>query len=114
MTLTKRDLVLLISKETGLSQQDVFGVIEKVFEHITESLARGESAEFRNFGVFEVKLRRSRVGRNPKKPANTVLIPARKVVKFKMGKVMKQKVMKPPAPTLIEPPSPTTADISAP
>jgi nucleoid DNA-binding protein len=107
--MTKRDLVLLISKETGLAQQDVFEVVEKTLQHITESLARDETVEFRNFGVFEVKVRRSRVGRNPNKPENTVTIPARKIVKFKMGKIMKQQVMKPVVPVLATPPPPSPA-----
>ncbi len=92
MAMTKRDLVVLISKETGLPQQDVTEVLEKILSHITEALARGETVEFRNFGVFEVKMRRPRVGRNPNKPENTVIIPPRNTVKFKMGKIMKAMV----------------------
>ncbi len=92
--MTKRDLVVRIAKETGLIQQDVFAVLQKTLDYIIESLARGESVEFRNFGVFEVRIRKSRVGRNPNKPANVVTIPTRKVVKFKMGRVMKARVMK--------------------
>ena len=93
--MTKRDLVMRIAKETGLIQQDVFAVLQKTLDYIVESLAKGESVEFRNFGVFEVRIRKSRIGRNPNKPANVVTIPARKVVKFKMGRIMKARVMKP-------------------
>jgi len=93
--MTKRDLVMRIAKETGLIQQDVFAVLQKTLDHIVESLARGESVEFRNFGVFEVRIRKSRVGRNPNKPTHVVTIPTRKVVKFKMGRIMKALVMKP-------------------
>jgi DNA-binding protein HU-beta/integration host factor subunit alpha len=55
--------------------------------------------ELRNFGVFEVKVRKARVGRNPNAPANSVRIPPRAVVKFKPGKEMRDEVMKltPPA-----------------
>ena len=84
-----------IAKETGLIQQDVFAVLQKTLDYIVESLAKGESVEFRNFGVFEVRIHKSRIGRNPNKPTNVVTIPARKVVKFKMGRIMKAKVMKP-------------------
>ncbi len=94
--MTKRDLVLRISKETGLIQQDVFTVIQKTLDYITESLAKGENVEFRNFGVFEVCLRKARVGRNPNNPSHVVTIPSRKVVKFKMGRIMKSLVMKNP------------------
>ncbi|MFH1970104.1 MAG: HU family DNA-binding protein [Verrucomicrobiota bacterium] len=92
--MTKRDLVMRIAKETGLIQQDVFAVLQKTLDYIVESLAKGESVEFRNFGVFEVCIRKSRIGRNPNKPTHVVTIPTRKVVKFKMGRIMKAKVMK--------------------
>ncbi len=90
--MTKRDLVVRIAEETGLIQQDVFAVIQKSLDYITESLAEGKNVEFRNFGVFEIQVRKPRLGRNPNKPEEVVTIPARKVVKFKPGKIMKQKV----------------------
>ncbi len=93
--MTKRELAVRISDETGINQQDVLAVIHKTMDCIIESLARGDSVEFRNFGVFEVRVRKARVGRNPNKPENVVTIPARKVVKFKMGKIMKARVMTP-------------------
>jgi nucleoid DNA-binding protein len=89
---TKRELVVRIANETGLIQQDVYDVIQKTLDYITESLANGEDVEFRNFGVFEVTERKQRIGRNPNKPEQTVTIPTRKVVKFKPGKIMKQQV----------------------
>lgn len=92
--MTKRQLVVRISDETGLTQRQVFGVVQRTLDYITESLSRGETVEFRDFGVFEIKTRKPRVGRNPNKPKNTVVIPARKVVKFKAGKVMKALALK--------------------
>ncbi len=92
MSLTKRDLVMRISDETGLVQADVYNVIQKTLDYIVESLAQGVNVEFRNFGVFEVQTRKPRIGRNPNKPENVVTIPERKVVKFKVGKIMKQQV----------------------
>ena len=89
-TMTKRDLVVRIADETGLIQQDVYAVIQKTLDYIVENLAKGENVEFRNFGVFEVRERKQRIGRNPNKPLQVVTIPARKVVKFKPGKVMKK------------------------
>lgn len=91
--LTKRDLVVRISNETGLAQQEVFDVIQKTLDHITDALAEGQNIELRNFGVFEVRLTKSRVGRNPNKPETDVVIPARATVKFKAGKVMRQRVL---------------------
>jgi nucleoid DNA-binding protein len=92
--LTKRDLVVRISNETGMVQQDVLTVVQKTLDILTETLAKGQTVEMRNFGVFEVKLRKARVGRNPNKPENEVPIPPRAVVKFKPGKEMKAKVLK--------------------
>jgi len=90
--LTKRDLVVRISNDTGMVQQEVLTVIQKTLDYLTESLAEGKTVELRNFGVFEIKMRKARVGRNPNKPESDVPIPPRAVVKFKPGKEMKAKV----------------------
>ena len=94
MTLTKRDLIERISEETGLTQAQVFDVVQKTLDYITETLAKGDKVEFREFGVFEVMNRKARIGRNPKQPEIEVPIPARSMVKFKMGKVMRAEVLK--------------------
>jgi len=91
--MTKRDLVVRISKETGIIQEDVFAVLQKTLDYVTEALVRGEHIEFRDFGVFEVTVRKRRIGRNPNRPENVVTIPERKVVKFKPGKKMKALVL---------------------
>ena len=105
MTLTKRDLVIRISNETGLVQQQVLDVVQKTLDYIAEALAKHDKVELRNFGVFEVKIRKARVGRNPNAPETDVPIPERAVVKFKPGKEMRAEVFKlshapptPPAP----------------
>ena len=90
--MTKRDLVVRISEQTGLNQRDVLDVVQCTFDAITDELAAGRNLEFRNFGVFELSVRKPRIGRNPKQPKNTVPIPERVVVKFKPGKVMRDKV----------------------
>lgn len=90
--MTKRDLVMRIADETGLIQQDVYAVIQKSLDYIVDALDAGDTVEFRNFGVFEVRERKQRIGRNPNKPEDVVTIPARKVVKFKPGKVMREKI----------------------
>ena len=96
MTLTKRDIVIRISNETGLGQQEVFDIVQKTLDCISEALAKGDKVELRNFGVFEVKIRKARVGRNPNKPETDVPIPARSMVKFKAGKEMRAEVLKLP------------------
>jgi len=93
-TLTKRDLVVKISNETGMVQHQVFDVIQRTLDHITSSLGAGDTVELRNFGVFEVRLTKPRVGRNPNQPGSQFKIPERATVKFKSGKMMKQKVAK--------------------
>ena len=92
--MTKRDLTVQIAKETGMVQEDVFTVLQRSLDLITDALVRGENVEFRNFGVFEVRVRKSRIGRNPNKPQNVVTIPDTKIVKFKAGKIMKARVEK--------------------
>ena len=91
--LTKRDIVLQVSKETGITQQEVFAVVQLALDSITDALASGRDVEIRNFGVFEVRLTKARVGRNPKDPGTDVPIPARATVKFKSGKIMTQRVL---------------------
>jgi nucleoid DNA-binding protein len=91
--MTKRDLVMRISEETGFPQQNVLNVIQKTLDYISEAVTRGEKVELRNFGVFEVKVRKARVGRNPNAPAADVPIPPRSVVKFKPGKEMREAVL---------------------
>src|SRR5688572_26321396 len=90
--MTKRDLVNRISTETGLVQQHVLDIVQKTLDHMSECLARGEKVELRNFGVFEIKVRKARIGRNPNQPGTDVPIPERAVVKFKAGKEMREAV----------------------
>ena len=111
MTLTKRDLVVRISNETGLVQQQVLDVVQKTLDYIADALAKGDKVELRNFGVFEVKVRKARVGRNPNAPETDVPIPQRAVVKFKSGKILKQKIKQLSIEKLkANPPSPASAE----
>lgn len=90
--MTKRELVVRIANETNLIQRDVFKVVQKTLDYIIEALKKGETVEFRNFGVFEVRERKARIGRNPNRPEHVVTIPARKVVKFKPGRIMRKEI----------------------
>ncbi|MGC8744939.1 MAG: HU family DNA-binding protein [Verrucomicrobiia bacterium] len=98
--MTKRDLVVRISKETGVMQYQVYRIVQKTLDYIAEALTKGEKVELRNFGIFEVKIRKPRVGRNPNKPERDVPIPQRAIVKFRPGKEMRVAVSKltPPPP----------------
>lgn len=92
--MTKRDLVVRISEETGMVQQNVLDIVQRTLDYIAEAVSKGTKVELRNFGVFEVKVRKARVGRNPNSPAADVPIPPRAVVKFKPGKEMREAVIK--------------------
>jgi nucleoid DNA-binding protein len=89
MTLTKRDLVARIAEEKELAQQQVMDIVQATFDHITKALAKGEKVELRNFGIFEVRVRKARIGRNPSAPETKVPIPERCAVKFKAGREMR-------------------------
>ncbi|MBC9866496.1 MAG: integration host factor subunit beta [Opitutae bacterium] len=87
--LTKRDIVLDIYQKTNYPQKEVKEIVQLTLDVIARSLSQGQNVELRNFGVFEIQVRKARVGRNPNKPEIDVLIPRRAVVKFKVGKDLK-------------------------
>ena len=92
--MTKRDIAIIISKRIGkrrINQTMAAEVVEDFFLVIFDALRAGKKVEIRNFGVFKVKLRKAKVGRNPK-TGDVVSIPARNVVTFKPGKKMKQEI----------------------
>jgi len=96
-TITKRELVIKITDQLGakgieITQQDVLEVVQTLIDEITDSLAHGDTVVMRNFGAFQVREMKAKIGRNPKDPAKDVPIPARAAVKFKPGKEMKEKV----------------------
>lgn len=89
--MTKKDIVLRISDHTTLKQIDVKKVVQATFDCILDALARGEKIELRNFGVFKIKQRKPRTGRNPR-TGDVVPVPARKSVVFKPGLEMKERI----------------------
>lgn len=102
--MTKRDIVVRISQELEqeegpnpeehLNQDVVLKIVQKTLDIISAAVAQGETIELRNFGVFEVKIRKARIGRNPNAPEDDVPIPPRAIVKFKPGKEMREQVLK--------------------
>ncbi len=92
--MTKRDIIIRISNETGMIQHDVLTVFQQTLDILSEAMEQGQTVELRNFGVFEVQLRKARIGRNPNVPENDVRIPPRAVVKFKPGKQLRARVLK--------------------
>lgn len=89
--MTKKDIVLKVADKTGLKQVDVKKVVQQTLNTIINSLVREENVELRNFGVFKVKHRKGRTGRNPR-TGEEVPVPPKKVAVFKPGLVMKKKV----------------------
>lgn len=89
--MTKRGLAVKISQKMGITQLLVQKVIDGFLNEITATLARGEGIELRNFGVFKIKNRKERTGRNPR-TGETVAIPPKKIVYFKVGKILKERV----------------------
>ena len=85
MAITKKDIVLKISNETNIKQIDVKRVVQSTLDKVIQYLAEGQTVELRNFGIFKVKSRRGRLGRNPRTGAE-VAIPPGKAVRFKPGK----------------------------
>ena len=100
--MTKKEIVKTICDRANneklipkhnLTQLATKEIVQWTFEAIIDTLVKEGRIELRNFGVFEVKLRKPRVGRNPNDPGKDVQIPARAVVKFKPGKEMREQVL---------------------
>lgn len=94
MSMTKRDLVVKIAKETGLIQKDVAKIVQMLLDGIADEITTENTVELRNFGVFRVVTCKSRKGRNPRKPEREIIVPPRSVVKFRAGKELKKRIEK--------------------
>ena len=90
--LTKRDLVLRISKSTGIAPKDAKKALETVLNSIQLALMNGRHVELRNFGTLELRVHKSRVGRNPQSPRETIVIPDHAVIKFRPGQALKKQL----------------------
>ena len=88
MSLTKKDLVLSVSEKTGIAQIDVKHVVDALLDQIVEYLKTDKSIELRKFGVFKIRQRAPRRGRNPK-TGEEVPVPSKRVVVFKPGLLMR-------------------------
>ena len=89
--MTKKEIVKAISQDVGLSKSKTREVVQKTFDAIIDALVNEGRIELRNFGIFEVKKRSARTGRNPR-TGDEIMVPARCVVNFKPGKVMEDRV----------------------
>jgi len=86
-------MVIKIAQDTNIEQQKVKQIVQMTLDGIIEILATEKRYELRNFGVFEVRMRKARKARNPR-TGTEVMVPAKAVVTFKAGKIMEEKVEK--------------------
>ena len=90
-TITKKEVIDRIAENTNTKRTVVKPVIQSFLDEIIDELAKSNRLEFRDFGVFETKIRAARRAQNPK-TMEQVQVPAKRNVKFKMGRLMKQKM----------------------
>ena len=90
-TVTKKELVARVAEQVGITKVVAKDVIRSFLDEIVTELARDNRIEFRDFGVFEVRERAERKAQNPR-TMEQVVVPARKTVKFKVGRVMRERV----------------------
>ncbi|MBQ3456308.1 MAG: HU family DNA-binding protein [Synergistaceae bacterium] len=94
--MTKAELIDAITAKLAIRKKDVAPVVDEVFAQIQDALAKGDKCTFVGFGVFEVRERAAREGRNPQDPSKVVVIPAKKVPVFRPGKDLKDSVVDAP------------------
>ena len=91
--MNKTELIAAVAAKTGLTKKDAEKVVNATIDTITESLVKGDKVNVSGFGIFEVKAREARVGRNPR-TKETIQIPATKLPAFKAAKALKDAVAK--------------------
>lgn len=90
-TITKKDLIDRIASSAGCKRVDVKKVVQNFLDQMISELGKGNRLEFRDFGVFEIKERAPRVAQNPK-TLQRVEVPAKRTVKFKVGRLLKEQL----------------------
>ena len=90
-TITKKELIDRIAESTGTKRVQVKKVVQQFLDEIVNELGKSNRLEFRDFGVFETKVRKARKAQNPK-TLEPVEVPEKRTVKFKVGRLMKQRL----------------------
>lgn len=98
-TTTKKELIDRITAKEGVKRAVVRDVVQGFLDEIIKELETGNRLEFRNFGVFDVRIRAARIAQNPK-TLERVPVPARRTVKFKPGRDLRDRAEALPPPTL--------------
>jgi len=95
-TITKKELIDQIADREGCKRVFVKRIIQTFLDTIIQELGNGNRLEFRDFGVFESRVRASREAQNPK-TMDKVRVPSKRSVKFKVGRVLKRHLRDTPA-----------------
>ncbi|HEY2178620.1 MAG TPA: integration host factor subunit alpha [Caulobacteraceae bacterium] len=90
-TVTRADLTEALHEEVGLTRQDCAGLVERTLDLVAEAMGRGETVKLSGFGVFQVRAKRQRMGRNPKTGAPAAIEP-RRVIGFRASQVIKARI----------------------
>ena len=90
-TITKKELIDRIAERTQAKRVSVKSIVQAFLDEITDELCEDNRLEFRDFGVFETRTRAARVAQNPK-TLERVEVPAKRTVKFKMGRLMRERL----------------------
>lgn len=90
-TITKKELIDRIAERTQAKRVAVKSIVQAFLDEITDELCEDNRLEFRDFGVFETRTRAARVAQNPK-TLERVEVPAKRTVKFKMGRLMRERL----------------------
>ena len=92
--MNKADLIAAVAEKTGFTKKDAEAAVNATMTSIEETLIKGDRVQLIGFGTFEVRQRKARTGRNPRKPGETIEIAASKAPVFKAGKALKDAVNK--------------------
>ena len=93
-TITKKQLIDRIAERTQTKRVSVKRIIQAFLDEVTSELCKNNRLEFRDFGVFETRTRAARIAQNPK-TLERVEVPAKRTVKFKMGRLMRENLHAP-------------------
>ncbi len=97
---TKRDLIIELSNQSGQTHFEVEKSLDMFLDAITRHLEKGEGVVVRGFGTLDIRVAKSKIGRNPKRPGSEKLIPDRCVVRFRPSRELKEKVALVPVETI--------------
>ena len=89
--MTRADLTEAVHHEVGLTHQDCAGLVERTLDLIVSAMQRGQGVKLSGFGVFQVRAKRERMGRNPKTGEPAAIDP-RRVIGFRASQVMKARI----------------------